>query len=71
MRRCTQEVSYVEADSAADPRVDGCGRATTAVEVGDVTYTGRVLSWWKLSDKWWDADSQRTAMALARRHMAS
>ena len=30
----------------------------------DVTYTGRVLSlWWKLSDKWWDADSQRTAMA--------
>jgi hypothetical protein len=21
----------------------------------EVTYSGRVLSWWKLSDKWWDA----------------
>jgi hypothetical protein len=28
----------------------------------EATYTRRVLSWWKLSDKWWDADrySDRT-----------
>jgi hypothetical protein len=28
----------------------------------EVTYSGRILSWWKLSDKWWDAEkySDRT-----------
>jgi hypothetical protein len=28
----------------------------------EATYTGCVLSWWKLSDQWWDADcySDRT-----------
>jgi len=32
----------------------------------ETTYSGRVLSWWKLSDKWWDADrySDRTYFRL-------
>ncbi len=32
----------------------------------ETTYSGRVLSWWKLSDKWWDADrySDRTYYRL-------
>jgi hypothetical protein len=35
----------------------------------DVTYTGRVLSWWRLSDKWWDDDrySDRTYFRMETR----
>ena len=35
----------------------------------DATYTGHVLSWWKLSDKWWDADrySDRTYYRMETR----
>jgi hypothetical protein len=34
-----------------------------------MTYTGRVLSWWKLSDKWWDTDlySDRTYYRMETR----
>jgi hypothetical protein len=32
----------------------------------EMTYSGRVLSWWKLSDKWWEPDrySDRTYYRL-------
>lgn len=32
----------------------------------EVTYSGRVLSWWRLSDKWWDDEkySDRTYYRL-------
>jgi hypothetical protein len=32
----------------------------------ETTYSGRVVSWWKLSDRWWDADrySHRTYYRL-------
>ncbi len=35
----------------------------------DVTYSGHVLSWWKMSDKWWDDDlySNRTYFRMETR----
>jgi hypothetical protein len=69
-RRSAQEAEHVTTDTTPGHAVwtDANGQPKRFVW-REVTYSGCVLSWRKLSDKWWDADrySDRTYFRIETR----